>query len=404
MRVRVVLASWMLLCAVGIQAEEPKWLTDARAREGKIGAAKEFKSKDSWFKARVPGKVKGAVEKVENSYSIEIDFGGDSGAYCELVPDGFDMADMMRRTLELTMQQVAENQGKLESRQLEYADAGAIGNLPYLKARWLYRVNDGKELRLGQLKQFVTLKGGHGLYCAHLDIGYVKSFDAVTHSLAQTLETATGTPAPYYQEIAVATLGGMKSGIAMMTLEKDADGDTKTEEITAMMVPAAGGALHTQDAVHKEWTRPDATMINAAHFIAENGELNVSLGLKAVEETWVIEGELQGKEVSFKLPPDSEPGTWLAQSLGIRKLLAGANPIGGEYALPMWLAADPAKLTDAKTKVLAKSGASDFSARATAGAIEAAVILDKNGSVSSANMQVGAQKVSIERVFVSGSF
>ena len=70
----------------------------------------------------------------------------------------------------------------------------------------------------------------------------------------------------------------------------------------------------------------------------------------------------------------------------------------------MWLAADPGKLTDAKTKVLAKSGANDYSARATAGAIEAAVILDKNGSINSANMQIGTQKVNIERVFVSGSF
>jgi hypothetical protein len=401
---RVALTSWMLLCAMGTQAEEAKWLTDARAREGKIGTPKEFKSKDTWLKARVPGKVKGAVDKVEDSYSIEIDFGGESGAYCELVPDGFDMADMIRRTLEMTMQQVAENQGKLESRVLEYTDAGAIGNLPYLKTRWLYRVNDGKEVRLGQFKQFATLKRGHGLYCAHLDIGYVKSFDAVTRSLAETLETGTDTPTPYYQEIAVAMLGGTKSGIAMMTLEKDADGDTKTEEIIAMMVPAAGGVLHTQDAVHKEWTRPDATMINAAHFIAENGELNVSLALKMVEDSWVIEGELQGKELNLKLAPDSKPGTWLAQALGIRKLLAGGNPVGREYSLPMWLAADPARLTDARTTLLAKSGANDFSARATAGVIEAALILDKNGSVSSANVQVGPQKVIFERVFVSGSF
>lgn len=404
MIVRVVLASWMLLCAMGIQAQEPKWLTDARAREGKIGTPKEFKSKDNWFKARVPGKVQGTVEKVQDSYSIEIDFGSESAAYCELIPDGIDMADMLRRTLELTMQQVAENQGKLDSRVLEFVDAGAIGNLPYLKAHWIYRVYEGKELRLGQFKQFVTLKGGHGLYCAHLDIGYVKSFDAVTHTLAETLETSSGAPAPYYQEIAIATLAGAKSGIAMLTLEKDADGDTKAEEITAMMVPGAGGALHTQDAIHKEWTRPDATMINAAHFIAENGEPNVSLGLKQGEDSWVIDGEMQGKEVSLKLPPDSVPGTWVAQSLGIRKLLAGENPVGGEHTMSMWLAADPAKLTDARTKVLAKSGATDYSARATAGAIEAAVILDKNGSISSANMQVGAQKVSIERVFVSGGF
>jgi hypothetical protein len=81
----------------------------------------------------------------------------------------------------------------------------------------------------------------------------VKTFDNLTRALAETLEVSTPTPSPYYQEIAVATVGGMKAGVAMMTLERDSDGDTKTEQVTAMMMPAAGGELHTQDAVSKEW-------------------------------------------------------------------------------------------------------------------------------------------------------
>ena len=83
------MSRWLRGCCCarsGIQAQEPKWLTDARAREGKIGTPKEFKSKDNWFKARVPGKVKGAVEKVEDSYSIEIDFGGESAALLRVDP------------------------------------------------------------------------------------------------------------------------------------------------------------------------------------------------------------------------------------------------------------------------------------------------------------------------------
>ena len=404
MSVRILLAAWVLSFAVGTYAAEPQWLTDARAREGKIGSPKDFKSKDNWLKGSVPGKVKGAVEKVDESYSIEVDFGGDSSTYCEVIPDGFDMADMLRRTLDLTLEEVSQTQGKIQTRTLEYADAGAIGNLPFLKTHWLYTVNDGKETRLGQLKQFVTLKEGHGLYCAHLDIGFVKTFDAITRSLAETLDTDTAAAAPYYQEISVATFGAMKTGVAIMTLEKDADGDTKIEEITAMLVAGPGGVLHTQDAIHKEWVRPDASLINAAHFISENGELNVSVGLKPVDDNWVVEGELQGKEVSLKMPADSQPGTWMAQALGIRKMLAGENPVGAEHSIPMWLAVDPNKLTDTRTKVLAKSGANDFAARAVAGAMEATVVLDKSGTISSADMQVGAQKVSLQRIYVNGSF
>jgi hypothetical protein len=52
---------------------------------------------------------------------------------------------------------------------------------------------------------------------------------------------------------------------------------------------------------------------------------------------------------------------------------------------------------------LAKNG-KDFTGRSTTGAIEADVTLDKSGAVSVADMQIGPQKVKVERVYVNGSF
>ena len=148
---------YILLSTLAQAAEEPQWLKDARAREGKAKPA-VLKSKDNWFKAKVPAKVIGDIEKSEGSYTVELNIGSDQSVYCEIMPEGFDMADMIRRNLEFTMGQVAEAQGKVEARSLESIDAGVFGNVPYLQTQWLYRVNDGTAQRLGGFKQIIDGK------------------------------------------------------------------------------------------------------------------------------------------------------------------------------------------------------------------------------------------------------
>ena len=75
MILRATIASALFFFALAAGAQEPKWLTDARAREAKTTSPREFKSKDNWFKAKVPAKVVGVIEKVDDSYSIEFDLG-----------------------------------------------------------------------------------------------------------------------------------------------------------------------------------------------------------------------------------------------------------------------------------------------------------------------------------------
>ncbi|HYJ41572.1 MAG TPA: hypothetical protein VEW08_12330 [Steroidobacteraceae bacterium] len=401
---RALICLSILLSTLARAAEEPQWLKDARAREGNAKPA-VLKSKDNWFKARVPAKVIGDIEKSEGSYTVELDIGSDQPVYCEIMPEGFDMADMVRRNLEFTMGQVAEAQGKVEARSLESIDAGVFGNVPYLQTQWLYRVNDGTAQRLGGFKQISMEKNDKGIYCAHVDLGYTQSFAALAKAFADTFESTTDAPAPYYEEIAVATMGGKKIGVALTTLERDADGDTKAVETTAMLVPGPAGTLHSQDAVHLEWIRTDSSLINATHFIAKDGELTTSVALNVEDNAWVVDGELDGKKYNQKLKADAQPGTWVAQALGLRKLLSADNPVGAEHTMSAWLADDPGKLTDARTKVIAKAGDKRFKALATAGDMNATVTIDKaTGTIDAAEMEIGGLDMTIERVYTKGAF
>lgn len=402
--VRAAFASFAMLCFSAAHAEDPQWLKDARAREGKIGTLRDIRSDDGWLKARVPVKVKD-VTKQEKAYIIALDVGSDTPAYCEVIPEGFDMADMLRQTVDITLKEVEPIQGKVEAREIEFTDAGSFGEAPYLKANWIYRVNDGKQTRLGALKQVVFEKHGHGVYCSHVDIGFVKTFDSTTRALAESFEAPPAGPTPYFREIAVASMAGSKIGISVTTLERDEDGDTKARQMSALVIRSGAGDINTQDSVHLEWVHPDGAMINALDVVANNGELLTNVALKREETQWIVDGEMQGKKVSVKLPPDAQPRSWIEQSRELRKLLDGEKPVGAVHSIPMWVSLDPGKLTDMKTTVLEKKSSNDFTARANAGPLEFQELLDKaTGLPSTADIPMGPQTVRVERVHLSGSF
>jgi hypothetical protein len=402
--IRAVFASIALCCVSAAHAEDPQWLKEARAREGKIGSLRDLKSDDNWLKARVPVKVKDLV-KQEKAYVISFDVGGETPAYCEVIPEGFDMADMLRQTVDITMKEVEPIQGKVEAREIEFTDAGSFGEAPYLAARWLYRVNDGKETRLGALKQLVFEKYGHGVYCSHIDIGYVKTFDAMTRAMAESFEAPPATATPYFREISVASMAGSKIGVAVTTLEKDADGDSKARQMTAIVLRSTNGDINTQDSIHLEWVHPDGSMINALDVVAANGEVYTNVALKREDTHWLVDGEMQGKKVSARLAADAQPRSWVEQSRDLRKVLEGDKAIGAVHSMPMWVSLDPGRLTDMKTTVLEKKGPNEFSARSSAGPLESQLLLDKaTGLPSVAEIPMGPQTVRLERVHVSGSF
>jgi hypothetical protein len=393
----------ILAVSVAHAANEPKWLTDAKAREGKLGAAKEVVSDDKWFKAKLPGKVKNKVEKADGSYSIEVDIGTDTPILCEIIPDGFDLANMLRATVDRHVSNLEQSSQKVEMRQNEGIDSGAYGRAPWLAARWLFLVNDGKQKNVGQYQHAVFGKDGHGGVCQHDDIGYVKTFGAVVKSLADTLEFSSGTSASYYSEIATVSLGGSRVGISSVTLKRDADGDTVSMTQSAMLMPMGDGKVSSQDTFHQEFQRPDGSLINAIMAVSGNGELATDLALKPVDGAWTVTGTIQGKEITQKLKPDEEPGTSVQQARQLREILATDKAVGTTHHLDMWVNADPTKLTKTTTKITSKTGAL-YLASAQVGPLKADLTLDATGMVTLAKIPMGPQVVTIERVYVNGSF
>jgi len=392
-----------LMAVTVAQADEPQWLKDARAREGKLVAPRPVVSTDKWLKVALPAKVKGKVEKSDNSYMLEIDIGSPTALYCAIVPEGFDLADMLRASLDVALKEVGASQGKVETHQLEGVDSGAYGNVSWLGARWLYLVKNGDAQNVGAYQQVVMAKGGQGVSCALNEIGFTKTLASVMKALAETLEVADTGPAPYYQEISVLKMGPSPVGVSSITLTRDADGDTQALQTSALLLPVGGGNVTTQDSVNKEWIRPDDTLIYAIHVIASNGEVTSNLSLKPVEEVWTIDGELQGKAFTQKLKPDDVPGTGLQQARALRAILASDKATGAEHTLPLWVSADPTRLHDAKTKIGAKVG-DQHEAQLTMASLKMDLVLDANGMASGAKMQMGPQVIVIERVYVNGKF
>jgi hypothetical protein len=402
---RAVLLSAMLSSTAAFGAEEPKWLKDARAREIKSQKLNEFKSKDGWFKASVPGKVVNTVEEVEGSYSVELDIGGEGRVYCEVYPKGVDLANSLRVTFTGAKKEIETSQGKLEAHALESSDAGAYGPVPYLSLSWIYRIAATGGSQLGALKQFVLEKHGVAVYCSHNELGFSKTFAAIAKGFADTLTTTEPVVAPQFVEISTVSMAGTDIGFAFVTVTRDSEGDLRASQTTAMLIATGDGNVQSQDSAHIDWIRPDGTLINSANTDVESGEIANNLSLKEVEGTWTVEGELQGKAVKATLPKDAQPGNWVAQAREVRALLARPDAVGKEHSARMWIAENPDKLTEAKTKILARQGDKFHTGKGELGSMSLSLTLDNaTGMASTGEATIGPLKLKFDRVYVNGSF
>lgn len=377
----IAFALTLLLCTVAQAAEEPKWLKDARAREGKSLQAGRIESKDGWFSVATPGKLVGTVEKVDGIYSIELDVGGDTSVHCVVYPEGIDLANSLRVTFEHMIKAIEASEGKIEARALESTDAGAYGAVPYIALSWLYSVKGPQGVLVGGLKQLVMEKGGHGVVCLHDDLGYTRTFAAVTRAIADSLQTREPAGAPHYVEIATASMSGAKIGVAVTTLERDAEGDTRAMQMTALLLATEDGAVRSEDSTDIHWLRPDGTLINAASTSISNGELSADLSLTAEDEAWVV------------------------QARQLRALLAQPDAAGREHRIDLWIEDNPAELTEFKTTLVAKQGDDRYTARGDFGGIAVDLTLDSaSGMTAAADLDLGPVRMKIERVYVSGEF
>ena len=385
-------------------ADEPAWLTEARAREAKPVAIQSIASQDGAFSVKVPAKLKEPIDPSEGTYAMALDFGAGVEANCEVVPDGLDLAAVLRNAATLTFERLEPVQGKIEARAIEHTDAGAIGGSPYLAIEWVYRVATDKGPMLGTVKQVAATKYGHGVYCSHVEMGYRKSFRAMVDALVGSLETKETPETPYLTDITALSLATSAVGISYSTLTRDKDGDIRAYTSTALMIPNGPGTLMTQDSTHLHWTRPDGSLINAVHAQSTNGDLDVDLTLARNEQNrWAVEGTFKGKALNAVIAGDRDPGTPVSQLMLRKSALAVPDAIGQERAELMWLAQNPTEFSDWRIKVTGKSDGNQFAVQEMVAGLTADTIVSAaSGLPVSGTMSFGPQTLTLRSVYTDG--
>lgn len=405
---RAVLAAAALAgtAQTGFAAEPlPPWLREAIAREAALLPAVQVRADDGWFQASVPGAQQAEAVREGGSYSISVGLEGGVSMGCEVMPGPRDLAALLQETAEISFREIAKRNGSVEARIVEASDAGAMGAHPFLVLRWFFRALDSKgERRVGALQQFAADLGTATVYCAHDELGYHRSFEAVTRAVTGGLRVLGETaPEPYFREINVVTINGTKVGVANTTLTRDADGDTRMMTKSSMLVQRAAGELFAQDTVDIEWVRPDGSLINASQFKATEGKLVEDMALKADEDgRWVASGSIAGKEVRQVL--DGVPHSFLSQVRARQGLLAQAQPQGSSVEGRVWSSLDLTQLLPSRATVLGPSGEAAFAVREEIGGMAMEVVLDrKTGTMRNGKIPMGPLTLQFERILQQGA-
>jgi hypothetical protein len=240
----VTVASFV--CIGTAAAAEPKWLQDMRAREAEPAGPREIRSPDGWFSVNVPARLVGKVDQSDGSYSMALEMAPGIVANCEVIRDGFDLASLLSQTATSTFDKLAELQGKISNRAVESTDAGHVDGSPYIALDWLYGVETKEGLKVGSLKQAGAVKGAHGVYCYQNDVGYSKSFAALSRAFVQSLQFNEPVVPAVYEDVSVVRIGTSKVGVTSSRVTRDGDDAFKVTMVTALVIPVTADALRSR--------------------------------------------------------------------------------------------------------------------------------------------------------------
>ena len=189
-----------------------------------------------------------------------------------------------------------------------------------------------------------------------------------------------------------------------MTL--DGDGDTETYSASSIVIATPDGELKSQDVFSLQWTHADGSIINAAHFESDNGDLVTELRLELDASEWLVSGKFKDKDLTAKIDGNTNPDSTVSHTRRLRERLAAKDAVGSKFATTRWTpSADPSRFVTAETSIEKDLGNGLFAARESMEGLEVSYVAEaSSGGAVSAEMSVGQIEMKIRRIHTSGSF
>lgn len=397
---------WGWLCAAVLGCAstqaEPPWLAAARAREAAPQKERQIQAEGA-FKGEVAAEVLQAPKRDGESWYLSLGIGGDAPIDCWVHDSDLDLASSLVGFSKTSFGAISEQLGETRQRGIEKVDAGALAGGPFLAVEWIYRVGDGNQARLGEIKHLAVSKAGHTVYCQHNEVGYEKTFRSVVEGLVRGLVYAkSAAPKPYYEEISVMTLHDMRVGVEHVALVQDEDGDTRIDLRSFDLIPVDAETFQTSDSYGVEFVRRDGTLINQMHVESVNGELATQLKLDPEKGGWRVHGTYQQKPLEARIDGAQRLGSWLGEVLSVRREIAKKG-VGGEVVLARWVPdADPTRLLEERIAILEHVDGDRFRTALDLSGIEAEILADRSGSAASGSVEMGHIQMRFQRIFALG--
>src|SRR5262249_49763655 len=117
----------LAIAAGAAHAQEPQWLTDARAREATFGAEKAVASADGALHARVSLELAAPISADGGHYIVKFKL-GTPVVECVVQKQPVDLASYLYSMREPSFRLIGEQQGTIESNGIERINAGAFGS------------------------------------------------------------------------------------------------------------------------------------------------------------------------------------------------------------------------------------------------------------------------------------
>ena len=375
---------------------------DEQAKEAETLSSTSFSSQDEIVRGRVPAKLDQPITQQQGRYALSLEIGATRPMRCEITREVSNIATR----LFVTANQTFPDSGKAGTPDVVDIDAGALSGSPFISLVWgrYQRQNTTGADDMRRLKQLVAVKNGWEVYCDHDEVGYAMTFRRVAQTLVEQLALG-GSRQPSFVQVDVLTIKGKRTGIEVVEIVAAANGSTRIEKYSSLLIPSMGRGLYmASDVLIVESVDANGALSSSAYNSWEKGESVANLDLaRATDGGWTVTGSHHGTHVSGRIEGSPEIESFLSTAAKLRSALITSSPQGLVVGVSTWNPEkDPTALRRDVTRIQSRIGENRYQFSGDGGTAGWQGVIDSEGLVESRTAQLHGT-VREERVFRAGS-
>jgi hypothetical protein len=338
-----------------------------------------------------------AAEQDDNSTRLTLPLGTGTAMQCFVYPKAMDPGAQLLSIVKAI--------SKVDVRSVRPTDVVVVGEHAAIFAEVQYLAKTAGGTAAGEVKLMAYAHPITPMLCLHDEVGYNAAFKRIAVGLAATLKLeGHDVRIPEFVDIAVEQINGHPVGFARSSVVTGDDGNKVYIETSSSLVPRSAQDLMVEDETRMETLDKHGNLAKVVYAKSEGGEVSEDLTLSHVSgNEYRYEGTHLGKKASGTLKTKGPKG--LRTDIDVRHAegkLVAPDAKGGDMKIEEY---HPDLDAGAPVEVLYHPlSKKDRTLTMTLGTAQVTITLDANGLSQKGEMPVGGATVTMERVFVRGSF